>query len=94
MTCGGAGHWRLSPVVDVNSAPEPNPHQETAIMEQGPHYRSIKLALDACTFLAVPEGEARTMIRKMAAPRAGPHAATSRRSSTTNSRRRGNFDWQ
>ena len=46
----GAGRWRLSPVFDVNPAPDRNAHLETAILEGGVHDRSIRLALEACEF--------------------------------------------
>ncbi|MEZ5680947.1 MAG: HipA domain-containing protein [Erythrobacter sp.] len=46
----GNGQWRLSPVFDVNPAPDRNPHLETAIMEGGSHDRSIMLALEASQF--------------------------------------------
>jgi len=62
----GAGRWRLSPVFDVNPAPDRNPHLETAIMEGGTHDRSISLALEACGFFEIPETEARPMIRDTA----------------------------
>jgi serine/threonine-protein kinase HipA len=62
----GAGQWRLSPVFDVNPAPDRNAHLETAILEGGAHDRSIKLALEACAFFEIPEEEARAMIRAMA----------------------------
>lgn len=62
----GAGRWRLSPVFDVNPAPDRNPHLETAILEGGAHDRSIKLALEACEFFEIPEAEAREMIRTTA----------------------------
>ncbi|QGG93429.1 type II toxin-antitoxin system HipA family toxin (plasmid) [Agrobacterium sp. MA01] len=62
----GAGRWRLSPVFDVNPAPDRNAHLETAILEGGPHDRSIKLALEACAFFEIPEAEAHYMIRTIA----------------------------
>lgn len=62
----GAGQWRLSPMFDVNPAPERNPHLETAILEGGAHDRSIKLALEACEFFEIPKPEAREMIRTTA----------------------------
>lgn len=62
----GNGQWRLSPVFDVNPAPDRNPHLETAIMEGGSHDRSITLALEACQFFEIAEGEARRMIQEMA----------------------------
>lgn len=62
----GAGRWRLSPVFDVNPAPDRNPHLETAILEGGAHDRSIALALEASIFFDIPEAEARPMIRDMA----------------------------
>lgn len=62
----GNGQWRLSPVFDVNPAPDRNPHLETAIMEGGPHDRSITLALEACQYFEIAEGDARRMIREMA----------------------------
>ena len=62
----GAGRWRLSPMFDVNPAPDRNPHLETAIMEGGPHDRSILLALEASEFFEIPEAEARRLIRETA----------------------------
>lgn len=62
----GAGRWRLSPVFDVNPAPDRNPHLETAILEGGVHDRSIRLALEACEFFEIAETEARQMIRETA----------------------------
>lgn len=62
----GAGRWRLSPVFDVNPAPDRNPHLETAILEGGVHDRSIRLALEACEFFEIAEVDARRMIRETA----------------------------
>lgn len=62
----GAGRWRLSPVFDVNPAPDRNPHLETAIIEAGGHDRSIRLALEACEFFEIAEADARRMIRETA----------------------------
>lgn len=62
----GAGLWRLSPVFDVNPAPDRNPHLETAILEGGAHDRSIALALEACEFFELTEAEARELIRAIA----------------------------
>ncbi len=62
----GAGRWRLSPVFDVNPAPDRNPHLETAILEGGAHDRSIDLALEACEFFELSEPDARDMIRAIA----------------------------
>jgi serine/threonine-protein kinase HipA len=62
----GAGQWRLSPVFDVNPAPDRNPFLETAILEGGVHDRSIDLALEACEFFEIPEAEARETIRSIA----------------------------
>ncbi|WP_370677296.1 type II toxin-antitoxin system HipA family toxin [Pleomorphomonas sp. PLEO] len=62
----GAGRWRLSPMFDVNPAPDRNPHLETAILEGGAHDRSINLALEASAFFEIPEAEARRIIRDMA----------------------------
>ncbi|WEO65072.1 type II toxin-antitoxin system HipA family toxin [Rhizobium rhizogenes] len=62
----GAGRWRLSPVFDVNPAPDRNPHLETAILEGGVHDRSIRLALEACEFFEIAEADARRMIRETA----------------------------
>lgn len=62
----GAGQWRLSPVFDVNPAPDRNPHLETAILQGGVHDRSIKLAFEVCEFFEIPELEAREMIHNMA----------------------------
>jgi len=62
----GAGRWRLSPMFDVNPAPDRNPHLETAILEGGAHDRSITLALEACDFFEIVESDARQMIRDTA----------------------------
>ncbi|MBV5263025.1 type II toxin-antitoxin system HipA family toxin [Pinisolibacter aquiterrae] len=62
----GSGRWRLSPVFDVNPAPDRNPHLETAILEGGAHDRSIRLALDACGFFEIAEPDARRIIRDTA----------------------------
>ncbi|MGB3471504.1 MAG: type II toxin-antitoxin system HipA family toxin [Erythrobacter sp.] len=62
----GNGQWRLSPVFDVNPAPDRNPHLETAIMEGGVHDRSIALALEASPFFEITEDDARRMIRELA----------------------------
>ena len=62
----GSGRWRLSPVFDVNPAPDRNPHLETAILEGGAHDRSIGLALEASEFFEIPEADARQIIRKTA----------------------------
>lgn len=62
----GNGQWRLSPVFDVNPAPDRNPHLETAIMEGGSHDRSIMLALEASQFFEITEDKARRLIREMA----------------------------
>jgi serine/threonine-protein kinase HipA len=67
----GAGRWRLSPVFDVNPAPDRNPHLETAILEGGVHDRSIRLALEASGCFEIPEVEARPMIRELARRIAG-----------------------
>ena len=62
----GKGQWRLSPVFDVNPAPDRNPHLETAILEGGSHDRSIMLALEASQFFEIAEDVARRMIREIA----------------------------
>jgi serine/threonine-protein kinase HipA len=62
----GSGRWRLSPVFDVNPAPDRNPHLETAIIEGGNHDRSIKLALEACEFFEITDAAARQIIRNTA----------------------------
>ena len=62
----GRGRWRLSPVFDVNPAPDRNPHLETAILEGGEHDRSIKLAIEACEFFEIPSAEARGLVRNTA----------------------------
>lgn len=62
----GAGRWHLSPMFDVNPAPDRNPHLETAILEGGLHDRSINLALEACAFFEIKEVYARRLIREMA----------------------------
>ena len=40
----GTGRWRLSPVFDVNPAPDRNPHLETAILEGGAQARDYEPA--------------------------------------------------
>ena len=62
----GGGRWRLSPMFDVNPAPDRNPHLETAILEGGVHDRSIRLALEACEFFEIPDADARQVIRQTA----------------------------
>ncbi len=62
----GANKWRLSPLFDVNPAPDRNPHLETAILEGGNHDRSIKLALEAAEFFEITDADARALIRDMA----------------------------
>jgi serine/threonine-protein kinase HipA len=62
----GNGLWRLSPVFDVNPAPDRNPHLETSIMEGGVHDRSIVLALEASPFFEIAEDDARRMIGELA----------------------------
>ncbi|QVM84070.1 type II toxin-antitoxin system HipA family toxin [Novosphingobium decolorationis] len=62
----GGGQWRLSPVFDVNPAPDRNPHLETAILEGGAHDRSMALALEACEFFEIGEQEARDTIQGLA----------------------------
>ncbi len=62
----GEGRWRLSPLFDVNPAPDRNPYLETAIMEGGAHDRSIALALKAAPFFELSEDDAKPMIREMA----------------------------
>lgn len=62
----GGGRWRLSPLFDVNPAPDRNPHLETAIMEGGAFDRSILMALEACGFFEIAEDDARLIIRQTA----------------------------
>jgi serine/threonine-protein kinase HipA len=62
----GNNRWRLSPMFDVNPAPDRNPHLETAILEGGTHERSIAMALEACAFFEIEEPVARTIIRQTA----------------------------
>jgi serine/threonine-protein kinase HipA len=62
----GEGRWRMSPVFDVNPAPDRNPHLETAILEGGSHDRSISLALQSCPYFEIEEANARQMIRDTA----------------------------
>ena len=62
----GEGHWHLSPMFDVNPAPDRNPHLETAILEGGAHDRSITLAFEACGFFEIEKSEARQIIRETA----------------------------
>lgn len=58
----GSGRWGLSPVFDVNPAPDRNPYLETAIMEGGTHDRSIVMALEASEFFEIAEKDARDLI--------------------------------
>ena len=67
----GSGRWHLSPMFDVNPAPDRNPHLETAILEGGSHDRSIAQALEACAFFEVERVDARPMIRETAEHIAG-----------------------
>ena len=62
----GSNKWRLSPLFDVNPAPDRNPHLETAIREGGSHDRSIRLALKASEFFEINAADARRIIREMA----------------------------
>lgn len=62
----GAERWRLSPMFDVNPAPDRNPHLETAISEGGGHERSILRALEAAEFFEIAGADARALIREMA----------------------------
>jgi len=62
----GRDRWRLSPVFDVNPAPDRNRHLETAILEDRSHERSILLALEASEFFELPNAEAKALIRGMA----------------------------
>lgn len=62
----GSNKWRLSPLFDVNPAPDRNPHLETAIVDGGSHEPSIKLALEASEFFEIGEADARQIIRDMA----------------------------
>jgi len=62
----GGGQWRLSPVFDVNPAPDRNPHLEMSILEGGAHDRSMALALEACEFFEIGEQEARDTIQGLA----------------------------
>lgn len=62
----GSNRWRLSPVFDVNPAPDRNPHLETAVMEGGAHDRVIALALDACEFFEIAEADAISIIKELA----------------------------
>lgn len=62
----GERRWRLSPMFDVNPAPDRNPHLETAIYQGGKHDRSVLLTLDAAEFFDIAPADARTLIRDMA----------------------------
>jgi serine/threonine-protein kinase HipA len=62
----GSGRWRISPMFDVNPAPDRNAHLETAIMEGGTHDRSIRLALEAYEFFEITDANARMIIRTIA----------------------------
>lgn len=62
----GNNRWRLSPMFDVNPAPDRNSHLETSILEGGTHERSIAMALEACAFFEIEEPVARTIIRQTA----------------------------
>lgn len=82
----GSGRWRLSPLFDVNPAPDRNPHLETAILEGGQHDRHISLALDASEFFDVSTAEAREIIRTMAERIAGGWRAALRQVGVTGAR--------
>lgn len=84
----GAQRWALSPVFDVNPAPDRNPHLETAIMEGGPYHRSIALALEACEFFEIAEAEARGIISTIARTIAGDWREEFRRVGVTGDRAR------
>ncbi len=84
----GAGRWRLSPVFDVNPAPDRNPHLETAILEGGTHDRSIRLALEACEFFEISATEARETIRAMAERVSGGWRGALRQAGVTGARAR------
>jgi serine/threonine-protein kinase HipA len=62
----GRDRWRMSPVFDVNPAPDRNPQLETVILEDGSNERSILLALEASEFFELPNAEAKAMILSMA----------------------------
>jgi len=62
----GSGKWRMSPMFDVNPAPDRNPHLETAILEGGSHTRSIALAVQASEFFEIAEEEAKLLVCEMA----------------------------
>ena len=62
----GRDRWRLSPVFDVNPAPDRNPHLETAILEDGSNERSIVLALEASEFFGLPSAAAKALVRETA----------------------------
>ena len=62
----GRDRWRMSPVFDVNPAPDRNPHLETPILEGGSNERSIKLAFESSVFFDIPAVQAKKMIREMA----------------------------
>ena len=62
----GRDRWRLSPMFDVNPAPDRNPHLETAIMEGESFDRSIELTLEASEFFDMTEDAASAVIVKTA----------------------------
>jgi serine/threonine-protein kinase HipA len=62
----GEGRWRLSPMFDVNPAPDRAAHLETAIIEGGPHDRSIALAVEAAPFFEISNDDARSTVRSIA----------------------------
>ena len=62
----GSNRWRPSPVFDFNPAPGRNPQLESAIIEGGPHARSMELALEACEFFEMKAQDARRLIRQLA----------------------------
>jgi serine/threonine-protein kinase HipA len=60
------GGWQLSPVFDVNPAPDRLPHLETAILDPGSPERSIALALETSAYFDLSHAEARAMTVDMA----------------------------
>ena len=88
----GAGRWRLSPMFDVNPAPDRNPHLKTAILEGGAHDRSILLALEAGEFFEIAEPEARQIVRETAQRIAGNWREMLRREGVSGALARGYED--
>lgn len=62
----GEGKWRLSPLFDVNPAPERHRELKTSIVEGGGSEASIDLLIDNSLFFDVTEEDAREWLHAMA----------------------------